>query len=178
MIEADVVTEMATPTPEQLAYQYGGRVLRFAAMVCSNQADSEDLAQEALLKAMRALPRFDGRGRGSVEAWLWRIVVNVSRDAGRAASRRRLAWERLVHSQPEAVVEDAESLVIRKIGDVELLDEVRRLPARYRTLLALRFGGDLGYQEMSELLGEGAPALRQAVRRALQELRRRLEETR
>jgi RNA polymerase sigma-70 factor (ECF subfamily) len=175
VIEVDVGAEVVTP--EQLAHQYGGRVLRFAAMVSRNQADTEDLAQDALLKAMRALPQFDSHGPRSVEAWLWRIVINVARDAGRAASRRHIAWERLLVSQQRAMVEDVESLALRKIRDADLLDQVQRLPKRSRTLLALRFGADLSYDEMAALLGDSPSALRQAVRRALRRLRDRLEES-
>jgi RNA polymerase sigma-70 factor, ECF subfamily len=67
-------------------------VYRFSAMICQDHQRTEDLAQEALLRAMRALDRFDP-ARGSAEAWLWRIVVNLARDSGRAAGRWALAWD-------------------------------------------------------------------------------------
>jgi DNA-directed RNA polymerase specialized sigma24 family protein len=50
------------------------------------------------------------------------------------------------------------------------------LPRRYRSLIALRFGGDLRYEEIAQLLHENPAALRQAMRRALKALRIRLEE--
>src|SRR5262249_59126859 len=69
-------------------------VCRFCAMVCPNRQDAEDLAQDALLRAMRNLHRFDP-GRGGIEAWLWRIVVNLAHDRGRAARRAESFWQRL-----------------------------------------------------------------------------------
>jgi DNA-directed RNA polymerase specialized sigma24 family protein len=44
-------------------------------------------------------------------------------------------------------------------------------------LIALRFGGDLSYEEIGELLHENPAALRQAIHRALKALRIRLDET-
>jgi RNA polymerase sigma-70 factor (ECF subfamily) len=176
MIEADVVLDAAVPTAELLAERYAAQVHRFAAMVCRDRAQSEDLAQDAMLKAMRGLARFDP-SRGSIEAWLWRIVLNAARDANRAGSRAEALWERLVGREPPGAAEDTESIVLRRIGDAELLEHVRRLPRRYQTLIALRFGAGLSYQEMGELLGEGRSALRQATRRALLRLRAQLEET-
>jgi RNA polymerase sigma-70 factor, ECF subfamily len=48
--------------------------------------DAEDALQEALLKAWRALPTFEGRS--SLRAWLYRIVTNTSLDAAHRRPRR------------------------------------------------------------------------------------------
>ncbi len=156
-------------TPEALARDHAQRVFRFARMLCHNTADSEDLAQEALLKAMRSLNRFDPT-RGSLDTWLWTIVMNVARDAGRASTRAETLWERIVLRHHSQTAEDeVETLALRRIS-------VTRLPHRSRSLIALRFGGDLSYEEIAQLLHENPAALRQAMRRALKALRIRLEE--
>jgi RNA polymerase sigma-70 factor (ECF subfamily) len=162
-------------TPEALALGYAHRVYRYACLLCRNRADSEDLAQDALLKAMRSLHQFDP-ARGSLETWLWRIVVNVARDGGRASTRAEALWERIV-AHFTAATEDVESIALRRISDAQLLEEVNRLPRRSRSLIALRFGADLTYEEIGELLHENPATLRQAVHRALKALRIRLEET-
>ena len=46
-------------------------------MVSPRGADPEELAQQAMLKALEALDRFDPR-RGTLDAWLWRIAVNAA----------------------------------------------------------------------------------------------------
>jgi len=177
MIEADAIPGMAVPTATQLARDHAERVHRFATLLCANRAQSEDLAQEALLRAMRGLRTFDPR-RGSIEAWLWGIVARAARDAGRTASRREALLERLVAREPrQAFGEDVESAVMRRLSDAELVRHVRQLSRRHQTLIALRFGADLTYDDMASALGERAPALRQATRRALLHLRARLEDT-
>jgi RNA polymerase sigma-70 factor (ECF subfamily) len=176
MIEAEAISAATVPTAEELARQYASQVHRFAAMVCRNPAESEDLAQEALLKAMRALRKYDPR-RGSIDAWLWRIVVNVARDAGRAATRADALWERLASMEhPHGAAEAAETEALRNLSDAELLDQVRRLPRREQTLIALRFGAQLTFDEMGDLLAARPATLRQAVHRSLRRLRVQLED--
>jgi RNA polymerase sigma-70 factor (ECF subfamily) len=170
------LSAVAAVTPEALARDHAPRVFRFARMLCHNPADSEDLAQEALLKAMRSLHQFNA-SRGSLDTWLWTIVVNVARDAGRASTRAETLWERVVSGQlSETGADEVETLALRRLSDAQLLEEVTRLPRRYRALIALRFGGDLSYDEIALLLHESPAALRQAMRRALKALRIRLEE--
>ncbi|MGH7777284.1 MAG: RNA polymerase sigma factor [Candidatus Dormibacterales bacterium] len=70
------------------AEAYAQRVHRFTAMVTRNDQDSADLAQEAPLKALRGLKRHDP-SKGALDAWVWRIVINTARDAGRVHRRRR-----------------------------------------------------------------------------------------
>jgi RNA polymerase sigma-70 factor, ECF subfamily len=178
MIEVVDAPTDRVPTPQQLAQDYAVRVLRFATLLCRNPADAEDLAQEAMLKALRGLGSYEPRGSG-IEAWLWRIVVNTARDAGRMASRSEALWERLVAARPvDEFAEDTESVALRRMADEELLDQVRRLSRREQTLIALRYGAGLSYEEMGGLLDQRASALRQGVHRALGRLRARIENQR
>jgi len=159
---------------EELCRTYAGRVFRFAAMVSRGNAEAEDIAQEALLKAIRKLDAYDP-GRGSVESWLWSIVVSAARDAGRAAGRRLALWERLTRLPEQS--ESVESVVLDRLSDARLLDAVRKLPSRDRTLIALRFGAGLDHAATGAALGISAAAATMALRRALHALRKHLEAT-
>ena len=161
-------------TADRLAEEHAPVVYRFCAMVCRDAHDAEDLAQEALLRAMRALDRFDP-ARGSIEGWLWRIVVNLATDRGRAARRSESLWAGLVVRARAEAAPSAELLALDRIRDAQLLAAVRSLPKRQRTLIALRFGADLGYSEIGALVGDSEQAVKQATYRALSALRRRLE---
>jgi RNA polymerase sigma-70 factor (ECF subfamily) len=162
-------------TPELLCARYAHRVYRFAAMVAVGDVEAEDLAQDALVRAIRNLGRFDGR-RGTVETWLWRIVVNAATDAGRVSTRRRRLWERF-RSQP-TTAENVEELALMRITATELLAAVRRLRPRERGMIALRFGGGLGFAEVGAAYAISPAAATMAIRRALDTLRILLKETR
>src|ERR1700687_1589380 len=81
-------------TAEELCRRYAPSVCRFAAMIARSSPDADDLAQDALLRAVRAIRRYDP-ARGTPEAWLWRIVVNAARDSARRRDRARNLIERL-----------------------------------------------------------------------------------
>src|SRR5450759_2159251 len=91
-------------------------------MVSHRDSDAEDLAQDALERAVRAIDRYDS-GRGAVEAWLWRIVVNTARDRGRVAQRNRLLLERISAFLPR-LAPDAEPMVDSALLDDELLETI------------------------------------------------------
>jgi RNA polymerase sigma-70 factor (ECF subfamily) len=167
---APVTTDAA-----EFAATHAARVHRFAAMVTRNDQDSEDLAQEALVKALRGLRHVDP-AKGSVEAWLWRIVINTARDAGRVRRRRRLLGERWMRQAVAAGgAGTVEADAFDRLRDAELLVAVRRLPERPRTVIALRFGAQLGTGEIAAQLGMTPQAVSMAVARALSHLRRDLE---
>src|SRR5258708_27839569 len=86
-------------TAEMLCQMSARRVFKFAQMVSTSSGDAEDLAQDALERAIRGLKTFDP-AKGDVDAWLWRIVVNAGRDAGRIARRERIVFERLAGLWP------------------------------------------------------------------------------
>ena len=161
-------------TPELLCARYTPRVYRFAAMVAAGDVEAEDLAQDAMVRAIRNLGRFDA-ARGSVETWLWRIVVNTAIDAGRVATRRRRLWERF-RAQPTPS-ENVEELALMRITAAELLATVRRLRPRERGMIALRFGAGLDFPEVGAAYGVSPAAATMATRRALNTLRILLKET-
>lgn len=159
-------------TAEELCERYADRVYRFAAMVSRSSADARDLAQEALERAIRGLPKMDPQ-RGEIEGWLYRIVVNAARDAGRVARRH------------QALLERARTLMVRPPGptsgpppgvaDGEPLNAIHQLAPRERAVIALRFGADLDHAAVGRALGISSAAAGMATRRAIAALRIRLE---
>lgn len=158
-------------TPDDLCDRYLDQVYRFAAMVSRDQRDAEDLAQDAMLRAVRGLPSFS-ESRGPAEAWLWRIVVNAARDRGRVDRRRRLTFERwasLTGPEP-ALAPD----LLDALPDEELMAAVQRLPRRARAVVALRFGADLEFATIAATLGISASAARSTCARAIATLAQQL----
>src|ERR1700686_1784170 len=84
----------ASLTADGLCETYAARVYKFAQLISADSSSAEDLAQDALERAIRGLNTFDP-AKGEIEGWLWRIVVNAGRDAGRIAGRQRLVFELL-----------------------------------------------------------------------------------
>ena len=170
---ADTVPRISNVAPadaQELCERYAARIYRFAAMVARGEVEAEDLAHDALIKAIRRLAQYDS-GRGSVEAWLWRIVVNTAHDAGLTARRRFELLSRL-HSEAASAPVSAPAPVVR---DEQLMNAIRGLKPRDRAVVALRFGADLDYEGVGTALGISSAAAGVATRRALRRLRTILE---
>ncbi len=135
----DGIAPTAPLTADAFCQTYAGRVYKFAHLVSTDSTDAEDLAQDALERALRGLNTFNP-ARGEIEGWLWRIVVNAGRDAGRIAGRQRLVFELLADrwATDEKVADLGDQLRTE-----EVLVAVRELSSRHRAVIALRFGGDL-----------------------------------
>jgi RNA polymerase sigma-70 factor, ECF subfamily len=162
-------------TAEELCRRYAPSVCRFAAMIARSSPDADDLAQDALLRAVRGLGSYDP-ARGTPEAWLWRIVVNAARDSARRRERARWLIQRLAFAAPRES-ESVEETVLENLRDADLHAHLRRLPYRDRMLLALRFGVGLDIVEVGAAMGLSADSAGKAIRRALARLRARLEVT-
>ena len=145
-------------------------------MMANSSAEADDLAQDALLRAVRGLSTYDPR-RGSVESWLWRIVVNAAKDSARRRQRAIDLLLRVGLFAPREV-ESVEDAVLTRLRDADLHAELRLLPDRDRTLLALRFGAGLTTDEAGAAVGLNPDSAGKAIRRALARLRARLEVTR
>lgn len=166
--------ERAQPVPshlsaEQLCRDYADRVHRFANMVARDDLEADDLAQTALVHALRALPGFDP-DRGEVTAWLWQIVVNAARDHQRAAKRRELLFLRL-RARWSVAAQVGDVFEPPGISDDRLLRAVRGLSPLQRSVVALRFGGDLEWGDVGTALGISRSAAAAAGHRALVVLR-------
>jgi DNA-directed RNA polymerase specialized sigma24 family protein len=109
---------------------------RAAAAIAGDVGAGEDAVQDAFAKAVRKRRSF--RGPGSLEAWVWRIVVNAARDACR--KRGPLLGLR---DRPEALTPngDGNSLPLELLTD------------RQREVLFLHYYADLDYATIAEALG-------------------------
>jgi RNA polymerase sigma-70 factor (ECF subfamily) len=112
---------------------------RIAAAVSGSREAAPDLVQEAFVRAVRRIDSF--RGDGSLEGWLWRIVVNVARNGRREAQLGSLTDEPAETSQSP-------------LGDVqgELAAAMSRLSERQRLVVFLRYYADLDYATIAEVL--------------------------
>lgn len=149
---------------------------RTAFLITRNAADAEDALQTGVTKAWLALPRFS-RGR-PVRPWLLAIVANEARNRRRAESRRnalalRQAGERtIVDTTPSP-----ERVALASEASTELLAALERLGDDDRLVLSCRFLLDLGEEETARALGVRRGTVKSRTSRALDRLRRELEES-
>jgi RNA polymerase sigma-70 factor (ECF subfamily) len=115
------------------------RFLHVAMAITSDVDLAADAVHEAFARAVRLHRSY--RGSGSVEAWLWRIVVNVARDQARRVQE--------FASENEAAAAASELPVSDSARVREVL---ARLPERQRLVLFLRYYADLDYEAIGAAL--------------------------
>ena len=119
-----------------------------------------DVVQDGFARALRSAD--DHRGEGTVEAWVWRIVLDAARDAGRARVRQTPAP--VLAPPPDGETDD------------DLRELVAALPERQRLAVFLRYYADLSYDEIAAVLGASPGTVAASLNAAHTTLRRKLEE--
>jgi RNA polymerase sigma-70 factor (ECF subfamily) len=144
------------------------RAHRAAYLIVRDAAAAEDIAQEALLAAIRALHRFDRRR--PFGPWLHRIVVNRAIDWSRARALRREVSEDGLPEAPDPAAESRPERLSR-----EVTGALAGLSPEGRAVVVLRYL--LGYTpgEISRLLEVPRGTVNSRLRRALDQLAGELE---
>src|SRR6185312_11178424 len=120
-----------------LVDRYAPELFRLAQSLSSTRADAEDIVQETLFGAYRALKQFDGRA--SVKTWLKRILI---RQAARAwhksrGSRKSVPLENLELQEPSPGTRNGSSAVAQADRRIDVAAVLRKLPAEFRQILVL-----------------------------------------
>lgn len=136
---------------------YRERYSRFrngVAPVVGSYDAAHDAVQDGFARALRASSQYSGRG--SLEGWVWRIVL-------RAALEQRRRGE-------EVPVDAVDPAFVEPERDVALTEAVRALPARRRLVVFLYYFADLSYESIAEALGIEAGTVAATLAQARQAL--------
>jgi RNA polymerase sigma-70 factor (ECF subfamily) len=158
---------------EQLVRMYQGIAFRTAYLVVGVAADAEEAAQEAFVKAYRALGRF--RPGAPFRPWLLQIVVNESRNRRRSAGRRQaLALRAAADAASGDAAPSPETALLSMEQREALLRAVNRLGEKDRLAITCRYFLDLSEDETAATLGWRRGTVKSRLSRALQRLRTEL----
>jgi RNA polymerase sigma-70 factor (ECF subfamily) len=176
MTDAQVVARVLAGDDDAYAIiieRYRTRLGRYARQMLGNDADAEEVVQDAFLRAYRSLARC--RDPDRLGSWLLAITANRCR----TASRRR--WQRDRHHSALALhvaterssnPDHSETLAWRETLQRALL----ALDTKQREAFLMHHVEGISYIEMAEATGSGVSALKMRVKRARERLRAMLEE--
>ena len=166
---------------ERIAREQAPRLYRFAMHLTGRREDAEDLVQETLVRALRTLPRFEGRS--ALSTYLLRALGNIWKNRLRSRSRSRVVeWFRAARTQePEGEPDapDPAPSPLQRMESRERETEVRRALDRLepdrRMALLLREMEGLSYEEIAEMTGVPIGTVRSRIARGRDDLRRLLK---
>ncbi len=159
---------------ETLLRLHERRVLRTAARLLGRWDLAEEAAQEAFVRLYRSIGRIDpSRGLAS---WLYRVVVNVSRDVGRRAGSGRFVTLDAVDENArqelrvsaDHVTQPIEAEAERRLVRAALAT----LPEKERAAVVLRDIEGLSTREVAEILGSSEGTVRSQISTARVKIRR------
>jgi RNA polymerase sigma-70 factor (ECF subfamily) len=161
-----------------LVRAHSATVFRVAFRIVGNEADAEEIVQEAFLRGYQGLERY--QQRSAFGTWIYRIAVNCA--LNRISQPGIEAQYRLgEENDPEektvqVAAQDADPervLLSREIGAAQQM-AMQRLTPTEKSAFVLRHLEDRSMNEIAEVLGIAPNAAKQAVFRALKKMRREL----
>jgi RNA polymerase sigma-70 factor (ECF subfamily) len=165
-----------------LVRKYQHKVVKLVLRYVRNPAEAEDIAQEAFIKAYRALPQF--RGDSAFYTWMYRIAINTAKNSLASRDRSPIAYD-LDLTDPE----ESHS-VQTKLQDPDtpegmaLTEEIRQivnsaieaLPEELKTAIVLRELDGLSYEEIAAAMECPVGTVRSRIFRAREAIDKRLRE--
>jgi len=183
--EADLVLVERVQAGDQEAFgllvsKYQRKLLRLVMRLVRDPAEAEDVAQEAFIKAYRALPNF--RGESAFYTWLCRIGVKTAKNWLVSHSRRMPTMSDITGDDTEGMEEgillrDDETpdrvLMSRQIGET-VNAAMDALPDDLRTAISLREIEGLSYEEIAQVMDCPIGTVRSRIFRAREAIAARL----
>ena len=168
---------------ERLIDQYESALFNYAHGILQNLFDAQEVVQDALMRAHKALTRQYDEARCATLAlrpWLFRTVRNLSLNKRRS---KRSSLDRPLEEFSDdrlgpyvSLAGDSADSELARRQDAEMLQRaIALLPVDARELIVLRFMEEMSYAEIAKTIGSTEAALRGKVFRALRLLRDALE---
>ncbi|MCP5328779.1 MAG: RNA polymerase sigma factor RpoE [Steroidobacteraceae bacterium] len=164
-----------------LVLKYQHKVVKLVLRYVRNPAEAEDVAQEAFIKAYRALPKF--RGDSAFYTWLYRIAINTAKNAAAARGRSPIEYE-LDRDGEESYDVHARMKDTATPEALAMTEEIRStvnaaieaLPDDLRTAIVLRELEGLSYEEIAAAMDCPVGTVRSRIFRAREAIDVRLKD--
>ena len=165
-----------------LVLKYQHKLVKLVTRYVRNPAEAEDIAQEAFIKAYRALPQF--RGDSAFYTWLYRIAINTAKNAVVSRDRNPVDYDLDRDSIDESYDMQGRLKDSETPEGLVLTDEIRQtvnaaieeLPEDLRTAIVLRELEGLSYEQIAASMDCPVGTVRSRIFRAREAIDRRLRE--
>ena len=165
---------------DALVLRYQQRIVKLVMRYVHDPVEAQDVAQEAFIKAYRALPSF--RGDSAFYTWLYRIGINTAKNYLVAQGRRAPTSTQFDSEEAETFesadqlrdINTPESLLMSKQIGKTVNDAIDALPEELRTAITLREIDGLSYEEIAKIMDCPIGTVRSRIFRAREAVAERL----
>ena len=174
-------------TFEEVVRVYQDRLFSYALRLTGRREDAEEVAQDAFVRAYRALATYPPERIQALalRPWLYRITLNVARNRFRGKKLRTVSLDHPVSAGSDAMWEPSASAEARPDREYErsrerqdIADVMAALPERYRAPLQLRYVEGLRLEEVATVLRQPLGTTKSNVHRGINALREALSRSR
>ncbi|HYF00475.1 MAG TPA: RNA polymerase sigma factor [Planctomycetota bacterium] len=159
-----------------LVEKYSARIINLAYGMMGDRHEAEDIAQEAFVRAYKALPRFERKAKFS--SWLYQIALNLCRDRLKARSRHaKNAEEETLEGLDADPREEATQAILQGELSDKMREAINNLPVLYRESFVLRHLQGLDYADVAAITQVPADTVRVRAYRAREMLRHSLSKS-
>ena len=172
MKDADLASDLQTGAPgvaERLVALYGDRLVRSAFLLCGDESEAQDLAQDTFLQAIKSAPRF--RGHSAVYTWVYGILLNLWRNHRRRQGR--LIYTDNLPDLPSDSTPPHDDMDARMRAEA-VRRALLRLSDEHREVVLLRYFEHLRINEVARCIGVPAGTVKSRIFNATQRLREEL----
>ena len=146
---------------EKLIEQYQKHIFAAAFSVCQNIADADDVVQDTFLKYHSSKKEFSSNEH--IKAWLLRVAIKKAKDHTRSFWKKNtISIEELMMASPD----NEELPLTQKDEGKEILEEVMKLPTKYRIVIHLFYYEDYSVEEIAKVLGLSVSNVKTRLSRA------------
>jgi RNA polymerase sigma-70 factor, ECF subfamily len=163
-----------------LVLKYQHKVVKLVARLLRDPTEAEDVAQEAFVKAYRALGSF--RGDSAFYTWLYRIAVNTARNAIASRQRRPIDYEAELSESEQSNLasrlrhtDTPEATALSEEIRLTVNQAIEQLPEDLRTAIVLREVEGLSYEEIAAAMDCPVGTVRSRIFRAREAIDRALK---
>jgi RNA polymerase sigma-70 factor (ECF subfamily) len=163
-----------------LVIKYQPKILSLVGRFVFDSSECQDVAQEAFIKAYRALPNF--RGDSQFYTWLYRIAVNTAKNylvsRGRKAPTHDIDPEDAENFSEEGAFRDSatpERLLQRDRLKHVVFSAIAELPEELRIAVSLREMDGMSYEEIAEVMDCPIGTVRSRIFRARESIEKKMQ---
>lgn len=156
---------------EELMRRYQRTLFNVCSRYLGNERDADDVCQEVMLKVLHGLKQFEGKAK--FKTWLYSITYNECITQYRKEKRKKRLFDALSLEAYDEAHELEESAGGTGKGLDRWLIHVNPVD---REILVLRFVAELEFQEIADIMHMGLSATKMRYKRALEKLRKHIDE--
>ncbi|MFD2190120.1 RNA polymerase sigma factor RpoE [Pistricoccus aurantiacus] len=163
-----------------LVKKYQHKILGLIGRYVHDHSEVQDVAQEAFLKAYRALGKF--RAESAFYTWMYRIAINTAKNHLVSRGRRPpgsdldiVDAEILDHSGRLSDLETPEAVIARDQLEAAVFEAIEQLPEDLRTAITLRELDGLSYEDIAQIMDCPVGTVRSRIFRAREAVDRHIQ---